>query len=475
MDVIDLPLNGREDRDGLRVFLGAVRQSAEEDEHDKLASITLLVRKVDPLAVLDSIYEADAAHFYLENRAADKAIAGAEAVDAFVAEGPDRFARLRAFAEERRQHTVAIGELSHPHAGPLFFTGVGFEEENSGEAAFPPAWCFVPQWQVTACGDGALAVANARIEPGQDTEPLVERIWAAHGRFIQLAYDAPPAAPVYHILKEEEVGPAGAFEKNVKVALERIADGCYEKIVLARAVDLTFDNPCSPLRILGRMRADYGNCHCFSLQSEEGTSFIGATPEQLVAVRDGRFTTEAIAGSAPRSEDPAADRRLGEELLGSDKDRREHRHVVESILRRLKQAGATAEAPQTPELLRLANVQHLRTPLSGPLPPGVHLLDFAAALHPTPAVGGTPRGAALPDVSALEPFPRGLFAGLVGCFDAHGNGEFAVGLRSALVRRNTARLYAGAGIVAGSEPAREQAETTLKMRALLDCIRGAAG
>ena len=475
MEVIDLPLTGREDRDGLRAFLGAVRQSAEEDGHDKLASITLVVRKVDPLAVLDSIYEADAAHFYMEKRAADKAIAGAEAVDAFVAEGPDRFARLRAFAEERLQHTVAIGELSHPYAGPLFFTGVGFEEENPRDAAFPPAWCFVPQWQVTAHGDGTLAVANARIEPGQDTEPLVERIWAAHGRFIQLAYDAPPPAPVYHILKEEEVGPAGAFAKNVKVALGRIADGRYDKIVLARALDLTFDNPCSPLRILGRMRGDYGNCHCFSLQNEEGTSFIGATPEQLVAVRDGRFTTEAIAGSAPRSNDPAEDRRFGEELLASDKDRREHRHVVESILRRLRQAGADARAPEVPELLRLANVQHLRTPLAGGLPEDVHLLDLAAALHPTPAVGGTPRPPALRDITEMEPFDRGLFAGLVGCFDARGNGEFVVGLRSALVRRDTARLYAGAGIVAGSVPEKEHAETSLKMHALLDCIRGAAG
>ncbi len=475
MEVIDLPLNGREDRDGLRVFLGAVRESAEADGHDKLASISLLVRKVDPLAVLDSIYEEQASHFYLENRASDKAIAGAEAVDSFVAEGSDRFARLRAFVEERLEHTVAIGELSYPYAGPLFFTGVAFEEESGLPAAFPPAWCFIPQWQVSASGDGTLAVANARIEPGQDTEPLVERIWAAHSRFIQLAYDAPPPAPVYHILKEEEVGPADSFQANVEEGLRRIESGRYEKIVLARAMDLTFDNPCSPLRILGRMRADYGNCHCFSLQNADGTSFIGATPEQLIAVRDGRFTTEAIAGSAPRSQDPAADRHLGEELLASDKDRREHRHVVESIRRRLFSVGAEATVPDTPELLRLPNVQHLRTPLAGDLPEGSHLLDLAAALHPTPAVGGTPREAALPDISALEPFPRGLFAGLVGCFDARGNGEFAVGLRSALVRGQSARLYAGAGIVAGSKPAKEQAETTLKMRALLDCIRGAAG
>ena len=474
MEIIDIPLEGRADLDDLKAFLTACREAARADACDKFASITLSVRHIDPLAVLDSIYEGGVHHFYMENRFREWAVAGAEAVAATTCEGPDRFQAAAAFARSVEEQVIAIGDMTLPFAGPLFFAGFSFLDRVGADEPFPAGLVFLPQWQVARRGDRYIAVANARIGPETDIEPIGERIWAAHSKFVRFNYDNPQPAPLYHILEEKEVGAEGSFRGLVAAALERIRGGAYQKVVLARAVDLVFDNSCQPLRILNRLRQDYPSCSCFSLQHANGASFIGATPERLVSVADGRFHTEAIAGSAPRAPDAAADARLARALLGSEKDLREHRHVVDSIRRRIDSLGLAAEAEAQPGLLALPNVQHLRTRLHGELG-GRHVLDLVEALHPTPAVGGTPREPALADIARLEPFPRGLFAGTLGWFDSRGDGEFAVGIRSALTRGNSARLYAGAGIVEGSVPEEEERETSLKMEALLRCIRGQAG
>jgi menaquinone-specific isochorismate synthase len=184
----------------------------------------------------------------------------------------------------------------------------------------------------------------------------------------------------------------------------------------------------------------------------------------------GWLTTEALAGSVRRGTSASEDAALGGALLGDEKELREHRLVIASIERRLAPLGIEPAHPAKPTLLRLANVQHLHTPVQAALPAGVRLLDALARLHPTPAVGGTPREAAVPCIRALEGFPRGLYAGALGWIDAHGGGEFFVGLRSALIDGATARVYAGAGIVAGSSAEKEFAETELKFRAMQEAL-----
>lgn len=475
MEIIDIPLEGKGSLEDLVAFLTACREAAIEDGHFKIASITLAVHHIDPLAVLDSIYEGDAHHFYMENRLREWAVAGAEAIVVKTCESASRFRRARDFGMQLDDHIIAIGDFSLPYSGPLFFSGFTFLDNVGDDEPFPAGLVFIPQWQVARAGNRYVAVANARIEPGSDVNAIARRIWGAHEKFSAYEYQRPPQAPVYHILEEREVGSPDAFTGNVGRALARIGGGHYAKIVLSRAVDLVFDNPCQPLRILNRLRQDYPNCYAFSLQRETGTSFIGATPERLVRVRDGRVHTEAIAGSCGRDPDAVSDARLAAELLASDKDRREHAHVVKSIRRHLGELGIETADPGEPGLLVLPNVQHLQTPIEGELPAGIHVLDLVEALHPTPAVGGSPREMAIPDIVDWEPFSRGLFTGVTGWFDTRGNGEFAVGIRSALAHANEARLYAGAGIVEGSIADREHRETSLKMQALLNCIRGQAG
>ena len=159
-------------------------------------------------------------------------------------------------------------------------------------------------------------------------------------------------------------------------------------------------------------------------------------------------------------------------MLHSTKDGREQDLVLESILRGLAQVGVAAPIVSKPRVRQLSNVQHLCTLVEAPLPPGADLFRIAGELHPTPAVGGTPRAAAVAHLQELEPFDRGLYAGALGWVNHRGDGEFLVGIRSALMHGDSARLYAGAGVVEGSEPERELAETELKMRALREALLG---
>jgi menaquinone-specific isochorismate synthase len=240
--------------------------------------------------------------------------------------------------------------------------------------------------------------------------------------------------------------------------------------VLARSVAVEAAQPLHPMGALNRLRQRFPDCYAFSVANGRGQSFIGATPERLLRVEGGRLLTEALAGSAPRGRTASEDAALANELLRSEKDLREQRVVLDSILRRLRAVGIEPEASARPRLLQLSNIQHLHTPVSGAVPSGVHLLDILGELHPTPAVGGTPREAARQRILELEGFDRGLYAGAIGWIDARGDGEFCVGIRSALVDGTRARFYAGAGIVAGSNPDRELAETELKLLAMMESL-----
>jgi menaquinone-specific isochorismate synthase len=335
--------------------------------------------------------------------------------------------------------------------------------------------------------DYAHAIDYVRQNP--EKAGLISWPWRGHGRRCESGTGVPPVGSSVEFsqshgrdaratlpehddrgaVRRHEVGD---YRASVAAGLERIAAGEFQKIVLARAQDIVADEPLHPLRMLNGLRQRFPDCYAFSSADGSGRSFIGASPERLVRVSQGVLQTEALAGSARRGAGASEDAALAATLLHSEKDLREQRHVLDSIKRRLDALGLSARHPEVPSVLRLANVQHLRTPIEADLREDVRLLDVVAALHPTPAVGGSPREAAVARIRELEGFPRGLYAGALGWMNARGGGEFFVGIRSALVEGPTARAYAGAGIVAGSSPDREYAETELKFAALLDALLG---
>lgn len=476
MQIIPSSMLPERDQNALRVFLEGCRETARAKGHFQIASISLAVKHIAPLAVLQSIYEPDELHFYVERAADDEALAGAEAVAEATFSGKDRFAQAQAFADEIMDNTIVVGDLDEPFTGPHFFTAFTFDASVPKGSAFAPATIFLPRWQVSRAKGNYGAVANIRIDADADLDHLVARVWGAYRKFSMFDYASdttatvPAATPT--VSARSELAPE-VYSQAVTQALQDIQSGVYEKIVLARGIQLKGSEPWQPLDALNRLRERFAGCFTFSFGGGQGSSFIGATPERLLRIRNGQLLTEAIAGSAPRGVSAGEDAKFARGLLESEKDLHEHACVRDSILRRLQAVGVAGVAEKAPRLLPLANVQHLRTTIEAEVGKEVHLLDILQEMHPTPAVGGTPREAAVPRIRDLEQIDRGLYAGVVGWFNHLNEGEMVVGIRSALIEGAEAQLYAGAGIVEGSTPAKETRETELKLSALLDALTGA--
>jgi menaquinone-specific isochorismate synthase len=252
--------------------------------------------------------------------------------------------------------------------------------------------------------------------------------------------------------------------------LQSIQADQFDKLVLAHAIDVTAQIPFQWGRSLHNLRQLHPDCAVFSIGNGKGQSFIGASPERLLSIQNHRLTTDALAGSAPRGRTMTEDTELAHRLYSSTKERREHQLVVDFITQRLIHFGVSPQFTVNPGFLKLSNIQHLHTPIQAILPPTLKPLEVLAELHPTPAVAGLPRNAACEQIRYYEPFDRSLYAAPLGWVDAQGNAEFIVGIRSALIDGDRARLYAGAGIVAGSDPDRELAEIKLKLQALLRAL-----
>jgi menaquinone-specific isochorismate synthase len=472
MEQLPITAFGKRDASGLLAFLQHCQSVARERGHPQLASITLRVPHIAPLAVLQSIYAPHERHFYIERTASEEAIAGADAVVEGCFSGKARFAEAKAFARETLANTLATGEWDVPAAGPSFFCAFTFADNVSDGSADPPARVFVPRWQVARRGADFSAVANILVPPDALLELLAERVWSAYQRFGAFDYaNTPAATSTTASVPQFKVGgdaDSPDYRQAVERALAAIRQGTFEKIVLARRLRLRADTPWQPLDALSRLRERFPGCHAFSFGLGGGRSFIGASPESLVSYHNGVVETEAIAGSIARGANALEDAQLGHQLFASAKDAHEHACVRDSIMRRLAAIGLKGEAASAPRLLALANIQHLVTPIHAKGRAGLHLLDLAETLHPTPAVGGTPRAPALACLREMEGFERGLYAGLVGRFDANGEGSLLVGIRSALIEGCDAELYAGAGVVEGSFPELEWGETEMKLRALLE-------
>ncbi|MCK0197228.1 isochorismate synthase [Ancylobacter sp. 6x-1] len=284
---------------------------------------------------------------------------------------------------------------------------------------------------------------------------------------------------------------AGAYRNAVARALALIAAGAGDdagelgdagalsKVVLARGLDLEADRPIDIAALLRRLGADPAvTAFCVPLPADARMAaatatrhLVGASPELLVSRRGDRVTSHPLAGSARRLADSAADRASAEALLASEKDHREHGVVVEAILDMLAPLCRELGAPEGTTLASTLSMWHLGTRIEGRLKdPETSSLALAALLHPTPAVCGTPRAAAAAAIAALEPEPRGFYAGAVGWCDAAGEGDWWVAIRCADVCGSRARLFAGAGIVAGSDPVAETEETGAKFAALLAAL-----
>jgi isochorismate synthase len=441
-----------------------------------LVSATIELQSLDPCAVVFASRRADDRWFCWEEPDRDDfAIATLGSALDLVSRGPERFADLRADTTGliRRRIAAEPHDLP-PGAGPLWVGGMAFSERpQSGGvwSSLPPALLTMPELLITRSAGRHLLTLCALVDPGADPGAIRERL---AGRLALLRerplppLDPAPEGPIEVV----SARPPATYETAVADAVETIRSGRVEKLVLAREVRVTVPAAHSPAALFGALRESFSSCFCFCVGTPEA-AFIGASPELLVRRSGAVAATVALAGSARRSADPAVDDHLGEQLLHSRKDRSEHSIVVKRIARRLASLSVWVEQATEPVVIKVANIQHLATPIHAQLAESRSVLELAELLHPTPAVGPEPRGAEGERLIAeLEQLDRGWYAGPVGWMDSVADGEFCVALRSALLRDRTAHLFAGAGIVADSDPVSELAETEIKLGALLPLLAG---
>jgi menaquinone-specific isochorismate synthase len=377
-------------------------------------------------------------------------------------------------------------DVARAGAGAVALGALPFVRDAPGALVVPRVVigrCDGEAWITTIAAPGDLSAAR-----------LAERMAAdALGGFTD-----PRPAPSEFILTS--VIDHDAWGALVAAAVARIGAGSLGKVVLARQVDVTANRPFVTSDVLSRLLALYPTCMVFRVDG-----FLGASPELLIERRGSYVASHPLAGTIGRSGDLATDEALIAGLLASPKERREHAYVIEGLRRTLGPLCDSLDVPAKPTVLELRNVSHLATRLRGvlsavpggpaepagrpsgsgqpwaqsvpsgeePSHPGLRVpsaLQLVARVHPTPAVGGTPTGEAVAYISEVEGFDRGRYAGPVGWMDARGDGSWAIGLRSADVDGNHAAIYAGAGIVAGSRPGAELAETQLKLQALLAAL-----
>ncbi|QSW98808.1 isochorismate synthase [Haloterrigena alkaliphila] len=381
------------------------------------------------------------------------------------ASGPGRFDRIRTRAAR------AFDGLEHDGprvARPRAFGGFSFHDgHESGAlwAGFDAAAFVVPQILVVRHDEGTWLTAVA-----DDEDAAADRL----GRWDDRLADLPtmrPSGTGPGVASTRRTTSREDWTEQVETALERIDRGDLTKVVLAQSLSVDLDGSVDVPETLERLRRRYPNCYRFLIGHETGRTFFGAPPERLVAKRGTRVETEALAGSVPRGETPEADEAYADEMRDSDKVRREHGLVAEAIRAQLEPFARDLTVDDR-TIRRLANIQHLQTPIEATLEGDRHVLELVEALHPTPAVGGVPPAAAWETIRDAETFDRGWYAAPIGWFDAVGDGEFAVGLRSGIATDETVTLFAGSGIVADSDPDEEWDEVQLKFRPILDELGG---
>ena len=416
---------------------------------------TFPVPELDPLAVLETLNE-PAPRGYFENPSRKRAHAAGSPVRQWSGRGDARFLEADRWLRETDASLTCVGLRPRIIATFPFYPG------NATDGA--EAKLFLPGWQVVTEDGKSKVTLCEPASPGCAARLAIRA--ESFRKFTYRSNPTPPRAPVPTVLSE--VGGAW-FPSAVLRATELIKEGSFEKIVLSRAFDWRRAEPFSIYATLHRLRRGNPQCHSFLVDETDG-ALVGATPETLLSLFDGAVRSESVAGTTRRGESASEDASLAEALLTSEKDLREHSAVTASILRRLRMVGVLAATSRNAELLRLGNVMHLRTPIEGMMPVDRRFLEVAGELHPTP-VGGKPRALALPFIPGFEPHQRGLYTGAVGWIRSDGSsGKLFVALRCARLKGSEARAFAGAGIVAGSDPEAESTETEMKLRTILEAL-----
>lgn len=371
--------------------------------------------------------------------------------------------RLPALAERLAELRTCWHALDPAATGqaPVLFLGLAFDAAQAARLTLP----------LLALNDGphGTTATFAAVADARGADAVLAEWLAALGRVLAALRQPPDDVRPPRLRRTAEMPAPDAWLDRAASAVQDIRGGRLEKVVLTRTLRVTADAEIDAARLTRRLAERHAGCAIIAVQQADGI-LVAATPERLAKLSGGRVASDALAGTCRRDADPGVDADLARRLLSDPKERHEHRLVVDWITQGLNQVCTALSLPDAPRLMTLPRLQHLWTPVRGRLRGDHGLLDVLHRLHPTPAVAGLPVEAALSWLRRHHDVRPDWYTGAAGWLDLDGDGEMHVVLRAALLRGNTADLFAGAGIVAQSEPRAELAETELKLRTMLEAL-----
>lgn len=439
-----------------------------------LVAVTLPIAAVDPIELFSAARALDFEAALWLQPAVGRSIVGVGRAWAIEPGGVDRF---EVAADAWRAVLINAVLSGAGEAGPTLLGGLGFTGltpvADDPWGPFGPASLVLPTYSVSRDGSATtltVALAPDRFEDPDPTD--VEATWESLARDAAAPVPVAPVpvvpapAPLWIV---EERPDQASWERTVGLFAGAVGRGRIDKVVLARRIVFRAEADLDVVAALRHLARTAPESTTFAFV-RGGTTFLGATPERLVRTSGRAFETVAIAGSAARGRNADGDARLAAALLASEKEREEHAVVVDMLRSSLTPIVDELDIADAPAILPLPHLQHLITPITGTTRDERGLLALAGRLHPTPAVGGTPRDVALALIEEHEAFDRGWYAGPIGWLGADGDGEMMVALRCGLVSGPEATLFAGCGIVADSDPAREWEESRLKLRTMIAAL-----
>ncbi|MDJ0511362.1 MAG: isochorismate synthase [Crocosphaera sp.] len=476
--VIPDTINIGYDRCRLEQLLFGYQTRLNKANESMTVSLSQKIDRVAPLSVLQFLLDGKSSYlsknevyFYWEDQKNNQAILGYGITQSFEINTADRFIKSQQFVKECFDNIIQVGNSHLEEVSPHIFCGFTFfPETNYNNFPFPSALCFLPKIQLVNRNKDCYLTFNILITRKTNVYQVSENIIAKIQSISSLKHEENitiEETKVNRININQQT--KDKFKASVTSVLKSIQSNRFQKLVLANAFDLSNSRSFSVIKCLKNLRIYHPDCYLFAMNNGKNNCFIGASPERLISINNNQLITDALAGSSRRGKTASEDHYFAQKLLKSSKERREHQVVIEYIIEGLINLGLTPYISPL-KILKLSNIQHLWTPIYTEINADINPLEVVARLHPTPAVSGFPKGITCQEIKRYETFERGFYAAPLGWINYDGNSEFIVGIRSALISGNYARLYAGAGIVEGSEPEKELAEIELKFQGLLKAL-----
>ncbi|WP_162297913.1 isochorismate synthase [Halalkalibacillus sediminis] len=380
-----------------------------------------------------------------------------------------RFESIQSQWKEFLENTLISSDITQKGTGPTLLGGFSFLEKSISSdiwAAFPSSYMQLPKVMLTNYNGNSYLSYNVTLSQQSDIKNVSDQLAKWKRPIVHHSSSAES-----NRLLSKSSSPYQDWEALINDAVSQIKNGEMGKVVLARQLEADFEHKITTLEVLNRLYKQQKDSYIFAVENGEDT-FIGASPEQLVNVEGQRLSSACLAGTTSRGNTIESDEQLASELFYDEKNRQEHHYVVEMMREAISPLCENVEIPDDPTIYPLRALQHLYTPVQAQLKQDYNVLDVVKHLHPTPALGGEPREKALEFIEKNEQLDRGWYAAPVGWMNHHWDGEFAVGIRSGLIRNHKAILFAGCGIVEDSDPEAEFNETELKLKPMLEALGG---